>query len=458
MTTMDHEPIPTEPTTDAEPPVATPVVPGPSLAPASSAVGRRRGSRIRRAAMGLALVLTFSVGIGVGNLALPAMGVAGWTTPAPSTAGELGLVQEAWDILHTKYVGADTLDDQDLVYGAVDGLTRAVGDTGHTSFMTPQERADRSRDLSGRYVGIGVRIDTADDGLPLVVGVFDASPAEAAGIETGDEIVAVDGRSTAGHPIDEVVDWVRGEAGTSVTLTVRVGADGPERDVPMIRADVAVAPVSWALVPGTKTALIRLDQFSTGAGDQLKAVLTDVRAAGADRIVFDLRGDPGGYVNEADAVASQFLASGLVFIERDSSGRETQHPVTPGGLATDLPMVVLVDGGTASSAEIVAGALQDAGRAQIVGVKTYGTGTVLGEFPLSDGSALRVGTVEWLTPDGRRIWHEGISPDVTVERASDIAPLDPEDVGKMTPDQIKALTDPQLAQALTLVTSVASTN
>lgn len=461
MTTMDHDPIPTDPTTDAEPPVATPVVPGPSLAPASPAAGRRRGSRVHRAVIGLVLVLTFSVGIGVGNLALPAMGVAGWTTPAPSDASattDLGLIQEAWDILHTKYVGADELNDTDLVYGAVDGLTRAVGDTGHTSFMTPQERADRSKDLSGRYVGIGVRIDTADDGLPLVVGVFDASPAQDAGIETGDEIVAVDGRSTTGHPIDEVVDWVRGEAGTSVTVTIRPGADGPRRDVSMTRADVAVVPVSWALVPGTKTALIRLDQFSTGAADELKAVLTDVRAAGAERMVFDLRGDPGGYVNEADAVASQFLSSGLVFIERDAAGNETQHPVTPGGLATDLPMVVLVDGGTASSAEIVAGALQDADRAQIVGVQTFGTGTVLGEFPLSDGSALRVGTVEWLTPDGRRIWHEGISPDVTVERASDVAPLDPEDVGKMTPAQIKALTDPQLAQALTLVTAVASTN
>ncbi len=167
----------------------------------------------------------------------------------------------------------------------------------------------------------------------------------------------------------------------------------------MVRADVAIDPVSWTLVPGTKTALIRLDQFSAGAADDLKAVLGEVRTAGADRLILDLRGNPGGYVNEADAVASQFLKSGLVFIERGADGKETKHEVQPGGLATDLPLVVLVDAGTASSSEIVTGALQDAGRAQIVGVKTYGTGTVLGEFPLSDNSALRVGTVEWLTPD-----------------------------------------------------------
>jgi carboxyl-terminal processing protease len=222
----------------------------------------------------------------------------------------------------------------------------------------------------------------------------------------------------------------------------------------MVRADVAVAPVSWTLVPGTRTALIRLDQFSSGAADNLKAVLGEVRAAGADRIVLDLRGNPGGYVNEADAVASQFLKSGTVFIERAADGHETTHTVAPGGLATDLPLVVLVDGNTASSSEIVSGALQDAGRAQIVGIKTFGTGTVLGEFVLSDGSALRVGTVEWLTPEGRRIWHEGITPDVIVERASDVAAIDPETLGKMTPAEIDALTDPQLARGLSLVTAI----
>jgi C-terminal peptidase (prc) len=457
---MDLEPIPTEPTTDSEPPDATSVATGPSLVSKSSAAGRGRGSKVRRAAIGLALVLTFSVGIGVGRLAPPALGDAGSTTPAPSSGAaptDFGLIREAWDTLHTKYVGAAQLNDRDLIYGAINGMTQAVGDTGHTSFLTPEERVARSNDLSGKYVGIGVRIDVAADGLPLVVGVFKGSPADTGGLASGDEIVAVDGKPTSGHQLDEVVGWVRGEAGSTVKVSVRPGATGKEREVSMIRADVAVTPVSWALVPGTRTALIRLDQFSQGAADDLKGVLGEVRKAGADRIVLDLRGDPGGYVNEAEAVASQFLKSGLVFIERAADGHETTHPVALGGLATDLPLVVLVDGGTASSAEIVSGALQDAGRAQVVGIKTFGTGTVLGEFPLSDGSALRVGTVEWLTPSGRQIWHHGITPDVVIERASDIAPLDPGEVGKMTPAQVDALTDPQLARALTLVTAVTTT-
>jgi carboxyl-terminal processing protease len=451
---MDPEPILAEPTTDPEPPAATSLATGPSLASESPAAGRGRGSKVRRAVIGLALVLTFSVGIGVGGLASSAFGGAG-TTPAPTPGTtQFGLIKEAWDTLHTKYVGADTLKDKELIYGAINGMTEAVGDTGHTSFMTPEQRAERSNDLSGKYVGIGVRIDTAKDGLPLIVGVFKDSPAEKAGLVAGDEIVAVDGKTTTGHEIDEIVGWVRGEAGTSVVVTARTGATGTPRDVSMVRADVTNTPVSWTLVPGTHTALIRLDQFSAGAADDLKAVLGEVRTAKADRIILDLRGNPGGYVNEADAVASQFLKSGLVFIERAADGHETKHEVAAGGLATDLPLVVLVDGGTASSSEIVSGALQDAGRAQIVGVKTYGTGTVLGEFPLSDGSALRVGTVEWLTPGGRRIWHEGITPDVVIERASDIAAVDPDAVSKMTPKQVDALTDPQLARGLSLVTAI----
>ena len=171
----------------------------------------------------------------------------------------------------------------------------------------------------------------------------------------------------------------------------------------------------------------------------MKSALTDAKAAGADRIVLDLRGNPGGYVNEAVAIASQFLVEGSSTSSATPTATSTPHPVAQGGVATDLPLVVLVDGGTASSSEIVSGALQDAGRAQIVGATTFGTGTVLGEFPLSDGSALRIGTVEWLTPKGRRIWHDGITPDVVVERASDVAPLDPAQVGKMTAAQVAKL-------------------
>jgi len=463
---MDTDRIPTEPTTDDAPPDVTSLTTGPSQAPTSPAAGQRRRTGLIGAVVGLALVATFSAGIGVGGLVVSAASGSAATTPdpavtpAPSAPTEFGLIKEAWDTLHEQYVARSELDDRALIYGAIDGLTQAVGDTGHTDFMTPQERVDRNDALSGSYVGVGVRIEPTDAGLPQVIGVFDGSPAEAAGLQTGDVIVEVDGRSTTDQTIDAVATWVRGESGTTVKITVRADGTGPERTYDVVRADVPIQPVSWTLVPGSRTALIRLEQFSSGAADDMVKALLAARAAGADRVVLDLRGNPGGYVNEAVGIASQFLESGVVYLERDAQGKETTHEVSPDGVATDLPLVVIVDKNTASSSEIVSGALQDAGRATIVGATTFGTGTVLGEFELSDGSALRIGTVEWLTPDGRRIWHEGIAPDVPVAIGEGVNPTTPDDVRAMSPAQVAATDDAPLARALMLVAgeSVATTD
>jgi carboxyl-terminal processing protease len=452
---MDTDRNPIEPTTDAQPPDVTSLTPGPSQAAPSPAAVRGRRTAIRRVVVGVALVAVFSAGIGVGRIVTASSGEA-TATPSPASPGtpagaDFGLIREAWDVLHEKYVGRSDLDDRDLVYGAIDGLTEAVGDTGHTDFMTPEEREQRNESLSGSYVGIGVRIDTTEDGLPRIVGVFGDSPAAKAGLAVDDVIVEVDGKSTVGATIDDVASWIRGEAGTKVTVTVRADGSGPERTLSIERADVPIEPVTWTMVPGSTTGLIRLEQFSTGAADELVEALQAARDTGAERIVLDLRGNPGGYVNEAVGVASQFLTSGLVYVERDAQGNETKHEVSPGGIATELPLVVLVNGDTASSSEIVSGALQDADRAEVVGVTTYGTGTVLGEFALSDGSALRVGTVEWLTPAGRRIWHEGIAPDVSVTMPDGAEALTPDDVRGMTPAAVASMTDTQLLRALEVV-------
>ena len=407
---------------------------------------RFRGAAARRGVLAVALVVAFAAGAVVGRIDLSAP--TGASTTAPGD--EFALIREAWDTIHKNYVDADALDNKKLAYGAIDGMTEAVGDTGHTTFMTPEERAARSSSLSGSYVGIGAQVDTTPEGLPLIVGVFRGSPADEAGLKAGDVVLAVDGKPTAGEDVDSVIARVRGEAGTAVVLSIRSGDDGPVRDVRIIRADVEIEPVSWAMVPGTKTAMLRLEQFSSGAGPKLRAALEEIKAAGADRLIFDLRANPGGYVNEAVAVASEFLASGNVYIERNAAAEEKPSAVTPGGVAVELALVVLVDQTTASAAEIVAGALQDAGRAKVVGERTFGTGTVLGEFALSDGSALRIGTVEWLTPKGRVIWHEGITPDVVVARPEAVAPVVPDDLESMTAADVGKLTDPQLERAIEL--------
>lgn len=426
---------------------------------------RSRLGRARPIILVVALAATFGAGFGVGQIELrpaapPAVTATGDPTPTtpavtddPTTdADDLALIEEAWNAIREHYVEADELDERKLAYAAIDGLAEAVGDTGHTTFMSPEERAARSGALSGSYVGIGAQVDTNDEGLPVILGVFRESPADAAGLRSGDVIVAVDGEPTAGQDIDAVVERVRGEAGTAVVLTVRTG-DAPERDVRIVRADVNVEPVSWSLVAGTTTAVLRLEQFSSGAAQKLRAALAEAGTAGADRLVLDLRGNPGGYVSEAVGVASEFLASGPVYIERDADGNEKATSVAGDGSATDLPLVVLVDGSSASAAEIVAGALQDAGRARVVGETTFGTGTVLGEFGLSDGSALRIGTLEWLTPKGRIIWHEGIVPDVAVERPVGVDAIVPDDLRAMSADRVDAIADPQLLRALELVAS-----
>jgi carboxyl-terminal processing protease len=429
---------------------------------------RRSRNRLSGAIASAGLVLTFVAGVGVGRIGDPAIGPATPTaapsaaasaspaqTPAgsPSADDGLALIREAWDAIHRNYVDAADLDDRALAYGAIDGLADAIGDTGHTEFMTPEERAAQSSALSGSYVGIGAEVDTTADGLPLIVGVFRGSPADGVGLHAGDVVLEVDSRPTRDEDLDTVISWIRGEAGTDVTLLVRAGDDGPKRTLRITRADVTIEPVSWTLVPGTTTAVLRLEQFSSGATPKMREAIGQLKAAGAERIVLDLRGNPGGYVNEAVAIASEFLASGNVYLSRNASGDETPSPVTPGGQATDLPLVVLVDQGSASAAEIVAGAIQDAGRGQVVGETTFGTGTVLGEFALSDGSALRIGTVEWLTPNGRVIWHEGITPDVVVERPAEVAPLVPDDLRSMTAAQVAGLADPQLSRAIQLVAS-----
>lgn len=451
-------PEPTPASESPQPPVtpATPVTP---VRPVSA-----RRSTAGRWVVGLAgLLIAFSLGIGVGRggafggdvivpgpTASPTDQAA--TSPSASgTAADLALIDEAWQTLHQNYVDRADLDDQALAYAAIKGMTAAVGDTGHTVFMTPAERAAEQSQLSGSYVGIGVRVDTTTDGRPIIVGVFDGSPAAQGGLKVGDIIESVDGKPTAGQNVNDAISSIRGQAGTTVTLGILSAADGVTRSITLTRAAVPLKPVSWTIVPGTHTGLLRLEQFSNGAADAVVAALKAMKDQGVDRLVFDLRGDPGGFVNEAVGIASQFLTSGNVYIERDANGKETPHPVSSDGVAPTLPLVVLVDHDTASSAEILAGALQDAKRATIVGVTTFGTGTVLGEFGLKDGSALRIGTVEWLTPSGRQIWHQGISPDVVVEQPTSAPLLTPDDVRSMTAAQAAATGDTQLNRALFLV-------
>ncbi|MGH2465266.1 MAG: S41 family peptidase, partial [Candidatus Limnocylindrales bacterium] len=286
----------------------------------------------------------------------------------------------------------------------------------------------------------------------VIATVIPGSPAEKAGLLSGDIIFDVDGVSTAGQSIDTVVGRIRGDAGTTVTLTIQHAASTAQFDVDIVRAKVDVPSVTWALVPGTKVADVRIEQFANNTTDDLVSTIAAARKAGATSLVLDLRGNPGGYVDEAVGVASQFLKDGDVYRSEDRSGTIKEVAVKSGGTATDLPMDVLVDNNTASSAEIVSGAIQDAKRGELIGQKTFGTGTVLSQFNLTDGSALLVGTVEWLTRDGRQIWKVGIEPDVTLASTPAGTIVTPTDLSKMSAAKLSAAGDAQLLKGISLLT------
>lgn len=363
---------------------------------------------------------------------------------------DIRLISEAWDLINRSYVDRPAVQGKPLTYGAIGGMMDALGDTGHSRFMTPEMVKQENNFTAGQFEGIGAYVQTKD-GHAVIVSPMSGSPAEKIGLKAGDIVLAVDGNNVDGLPISQVIQKIQGPAGTLVLLTVQDPKTGEKRDLTIVRARITLHNLSWGMVPGTTIAHIRLDSFSQAVTQDLKNALEGAKGQGAKAIVLDLRNNPGGILDESVGVASQFLNSGDVLQEKGAQGQVIKVGVKPGGLAVDTPLVVLINNSTASAAEIVAGALQDARRARLVGETTFGTGTVLNQFGLSDGSALLLATQEWLTPDGRVIWHKGIGPDVPISLAANAAPLAPPSVQGMTWQELQASGDAQLLKALELL-------
>jgi carboxyl-terminal processing protease len=406
--------------------------------------------QLRRLWIIVLIALTFGLGLAGGvGLERQVLAASSSTDVIPPDAAQL--MEETWNTIQQAYVDREAVQTAHLAYGAISGMVDALGDTGHSRFLTP-EMVQEQRDFTrGQFEGIGAEVQMKD-GHVVIVAPMDDSPAQQAGLHPGDVILKVNGEDVAGLPLDQVVEHILGPAGTSVSLTVINPTTGRIRDVTLVRARITLHNVTWGQLPGTTLAHVRIAAFSQGVSQDLKQALTDIQGQGMTGIILDLRNNPGGLLDEAVGVASQFLEGGNVLLEKDAQGQVNPVAVQPGGLATDIPIVVLTNRGTASAAEIVAGALQDAGRASLVGETTFGTGTVLNEFRLSDGSALLLATEEWLTPNGRLIWHQGISPNVTASLSPDVAPLFPRGEGEMTPGQLQDSGDQQLLRALDLLT------
>ncbi len=340
---------------------------------------------------------------------------------------------EAWKLAHEEYVD-QPVDDQKLAYGAIKGMLQALGDR-HTGYSTPAESAIMLSDTRGELEGIGAEVATKGDYVEII-SPLPGSPAETAGILPGDLIIEVDGEDTAGQDLFTVITKVRGPAGSLVRLKIMREAEPEPLDFEITRAKIVIPSVEGKML-NEQIAYIKINNFGDKTTDELKAQLQMLLAENPGGLVLDLRGNPGGFRETAIEVASQFIGDGTVMIQRYGNGREETFPAESNGLATEIPLVVLINKGSASASEIVAGAIQDYERGQIVGEQSYGKGTVQNWHTLkNEQGSVRITVARWLTPDGRSIDSKGITPDVEVA---------------LTKEDRAAKRDPQLEAATRLL-------
>ncbi len=372
---------------------------------------------------------------------------------AESSKQELNfpLITEAVNTIQKVYVDRKAINPHNMTYGAITGIVDSLGDTGHSRFLNPDVAKQETSLIQGRLEGIGAEIRNKNNQITIVAPI-DGSPAQKAGLKPGDVILKVNGEEVSTLPLEQVVLRILGPAGTTVRLTILNPSTSETRDVDITRAKITLHNVAWAILPGTRIAHLRVASFSRGVSREVEDALKEIQRHKAAGILLDLRNNPGGLFGEAIRVASQFLSGGNVALVKNAAGKTKNIPVKSGGLAVAVPLVALINEGTASAPEIIVGALQDDQRAKLVGGKTFGTGTVLEKFSLPDGSALLLATEEWLTPLGRVIWHVGILPDVPVALPEGVSALFPEAEKNMTEAELRARGDVQLLRALELFT------
>jgi carboxyl-terminal processing protease len=391
---------------------------------------------------------TLALGTGAGYVQGAA--TAGQCTESEEICAKFSSFWKVWNIAEAEFLDPQAIEPDKMIAGAINGMLDTLNDRGHTRYNTAEEYQEEREEQRGRYEGIGAYINQLGD-FPAITAPIEGSPAEKAGVRAGDIILEINGEDTQGMTIDDVVERVRGEPGTDVTLKLRHLDEETPVEVTITRAAINIPAVTWNMLPGN-VAHIRLSQFSQNAKSEMQQALEAAKKAGAQKLILDLRNNPGGLLDQAISVSSQFLPEGEVVLRiRDRNGNEDVYKANEPNPELNLPMVVLINGGSASSSEIFAGALQDHGRATIIGTQTIGLGTVLTPIPLDDGSAVYMGTSEWLTPNSRKIRHEGVSPDVTVSLPSGVVPLTPSLERDLSNSEILQTKDRQLQRALGLL-------
>ena len=342
------------------------------------------------------------------------------------------LFREVWNTTKEQFVN-QPVSNQDLFYGSLKGMVGGLGDP-YSVFLPPELATKFAEELAGIFEGIGIEIGIKNNQL-TVIAPLPGTPAAQAGLRSGDKILAIDSIDTSGMALDEAVSLIRGEKGTKVTLTISRKTWTEMRDVEIVRGVIDIKTIRWEIKEG-KIAYLKISHFSDQTWNDFSKAAREILIAKPQSLILDLRNNPGGYLETAVNIAGYWTGKNLVVISRDGQGNEKEYRAPNNALFNELPTVVLVNQGSASGAEILAGALQDYKLATILGKKTFGKGSVQELETLSDKSALKLTVAYWYTPLMRNINEAGISPDVEVE---------------LTEEDYDADRDPQLGRALELL-------
>ncbi len=366
------------------------------------------------------------------------------TDPPSSVQVDFSLFWDVWQRLKLYYIDASSMDSQKMVWGAVSGMVNSLGDP-YTSFLNPIENKEFKEDIGGSFQGIGAQLGM-EEGQIIIQAPIKGSPAEKAGLKAMDWILKVDDEETTGWTLNQAVTKIRGKKGTTVTLTILHANAKTSEDIAIVRDEIIVPSVEyWVKTPAeiteisgvaTKALLanpsaigyIYLSRFGDRTNEEWLTAVDDIieksAKQGTKGLVFDLRNNPGGYLDGSVFIASEFLKSGIVVTQTNSDGTKDVLEVNRKGKLYDIPLVVLINKGSASAAEIVAGALKDHKRAKIVGVTSFGKGSVQTPQELTGGSSVHITTGKWLLPNGDWIHKKGITPDVEVKLDSPEATQD----------------------------------
>lgn len=365
-------------------------------------------------------------------------------TPPENIDIDFKLFWDTWDLLTRRYLDKKELDPQKLFYGAISGMVAAVGDP-YTVFLPPEQQKSSKEELGGSFDGVGIQLGFDKEKHLVVIAPLDGTPAERAGVQAGDLILKIGSESTLSMNLPEAVNLIRGPKGTEVSLTTLREGDQEPKEVKLTRETIVVKSVNLSIKQtesGKDIAVIKLSRFGERTESEWSEAVSDLLAKSPDGVILDVRNNPGGFLDGAVFIASEFLDSGDVVIQENNQEQRFPYKVNRAGKLLKLPLTVLINKGSASASEIVAGALQDRSRAKLVGEKSFGKGTIQEAEDLPGGVGIHITTARWLTPDGRWVNDtEGLEPDIKVEipKDADDKTLEGLPAGRQDPQMDKAL-------------------